>query len=66
MARKFSKEDLEKLGIKQKPKTLEEIRQWEKDMIKENPQNQENTVAKIIVFLIMIGIVFLIYWLIFS
>lgn len=66
MSRKFSKEDLEKLGIKQKPKTLEEIRQWEKDMIKENPQNQENTVAKIIVFLIMIGIVFLIYWLIFS
>ena len=61
MAKPFNKEDLEKLGIKPQPKTLEEVEAWKKDRIKENQKNQESTVAKIVAIGFMLFVIYLIY-----
>lgn len=73
MSTKFSKAEEEKLGLNKTPNPSEVFNSSPKEFLeshqknnKEKPQNQESTVAKIIAYLFMITIAFLIYWFIFS
>jgi hypothetical protein len=73
MSTKFSKAEKEKLGLNKTPNPSEVFLSSPKEFLeshqknnKEKPQNQESTVAKIIAYLFMISIAFLIYWFIFS